>query len=135
MRVWPRAIVDCASAGGIATFDASASSARSTSSRRIELNLRDLVVALEFDVQARVRGVQGRLHGAERATHRTRDLVERKIGVVSEHERDALSSRELFDSGLHRLAVDDLVGDVWRVDPARAGSRQRAPAAYGRQDR
>ena len=52
------------------TSDAIASSARSTSSRRIELDLRDLVVIIELDVHPRVRGMQCRLHRADGATHR-----------------------------------------------------------------
>src|SRR4029079_11384977 len=98
VRARPRAMAAEASASGARTPDAIAASASRTSSRRIELDLRDLVV-LEVDVQARVRRVQGRLHGADRAAHRVGDVVEREIGVLPEHERDALPGRERVDRG------------------------------------
>src|SRR5438552_3979931 len=99
MRRRPRAMSVDTWAVGAGASDASASSACSTSSRRIELDLRDLVVEVEVDTKPRLRGVQRRLHRSERAAHCLGNLVKLQTSVVAEHQRDALTSRELLDRG------------------------------------
>ena len=46
---------------------------------------------MQLDAQARQRRVQSRLHGSDRAPHRGRDVGNRKIGQVAQHDRDPLA--------------------------------------------
>jgi len=71
-----------------------------------------LFVLLELDPHRAERLVQRRFHRAERAAHRVRDVGERQVGQVSQHDRLSLAGRKGGDRVPNRQSRHDCTAGV-----------------------
>ena len=93
-----RTIVSSPSLGPVTSAAIVASSSRTSSTRIVGSLLGGIG---ELDAQGGDRGVQGRLHGAERAPHRRGAVGEGEIGEIAQHDGKALP----FGKALDRVAA------------------------------